>query len=67
MMGELLKTPEVADLMNTSKSVALGGSGLMFWAAYKQGAMARRIDLLCGWVFGLSCAATVGLMLNFVK
>ena len=24
MMGELLKTPEVADLMNTSKSVAIG-------------------------------------------
>lgn len=47
--------------------VALGGSGLMFWAAYKQGAMARRVDLLCGWVFGVSCAATVGLMLNFVK
>lgn len=47
--------------------IGLGGSGLMFWAAYKQGAMARRIDLLCGWVFGLSCAATVGLVLNFVK
>ena len=47
--------------------VGLGGSGLMFWAAYKQGALARRIDLFCGWVFGLSCAATVGLVLNFVK
>ena len=47
--------------------IGLGGSGLMFWAAYKQGAMARRIDLLCGWVFGLSCAATVCLVLNFVK
>lgn len=47
--------------------IALGGSGLMFWAAYKQGAMARRVDLLCGFVFGVSCAAAVGLMLNFVK
>ncbi|WP_298997161.1 hypothetical protein [uncultured Desulfovibrio sp.] len=47
--------------------IGLGGSGLMFWAAYKQGALARRIDLFCGWVFGLSCAATVGLVLNFVK
>lgn len=47
--------------------VALGGSGLMFWAAYKRGTFARRVDLFCGWVFGVSCAATVGLMLNFVK
>ena len=47
--------------------VALGGSGLMFWAAYKQGALERRIDLFCGWVFGVSCAVAAGLVLNFVK
>ena len=47
--------------------VSLGGSGLKFRAAYKQGAMARRIDLLCGWVFGVSCAVAAGLVLNFVK
>ena len=51
----------------TAIGVALGGSGLMFWAAYKQGALARRVDLLCGFVFGVSCAAAAGLMLNFVK
>ena len=47
--------------------IGLGGSGLMFWAAYKQGAFARRVDLFCGFVFGVSCVATVGLVLNFVK
>ena len=51
----------------TAIGVALGGSGLMFWAAHKQGDLARRVDLLCGFVFGVSCAATVGLVLNFVK
>lgn len=47
--------------------IGLGGSGLMFWAAYKRGTFARRVDLFCGWVFGVSCAVAAGAMLIFVK